>query len=248
MSHSIMFTVSWGKELILMQKKPLKVMESMLKEREEMLKQHEAKVISFKREFEKKLEALTRKEAALEAKEKTLKGLQKSSGSLQRKQARLESQCRKLANEEKIFREYVAKRSVEVGKLHADDARKRSEMAGIQKKLDSVRKEYDNVYQNADRITTSLKEREARLKKVTKALEEAVAKHNVITSQITYHSRNEIGYSLRLAQSDLKHGLYEKAREQYEKIRKFYTHLPLPEKKRVYSEIERLRARLSHPS
>lgn len=229
-------------------RKNFKAMEAMLKEREELLKHHEVKVVHFRNEFEKKLAGLAKKEAALAAREKELKGLQKSTGHLLRNRSLLEKRCQKLSHEEHVFRGYIARGQKEVEKLHHEDARKRAELRSFQKKLDSLKSQFDSIYSNADRITTSLKTREAELRRVTRALEEAEARHRNVISKITYHSKAEIRSSVKSAEKHLKQGLVGKAREEYERIRNFYAHLPHGDKRKVYSSIEKIRVRLSSGS
>lgn len=220
-------------------------MEAMFREKEELLKHHENKVVQLKKEYGNKLAVLNQRER----KEEELESLEKKNRSLLETKRLLEKRCKRLAREareEAVLKDYLARGRKEVGRLHHDEARKRAELVELQRKVVVLKEDFDRAYKNAERITTFLKTKEAELRKVKKELDEADAKRRHVTSQITHHSISEVRIAIKRAEDHLSGSgrNFAKARQEYERIRKFYAHLPREEKRKVYGAIEAVKARI----
>ncbi|MFH1182244.1 MAG: hypothetical protein V1702_04755 [Candidatus Woesearchaeota archaeon] len=234
------------KQKMKIEKDALNVLDGMLKEREETLKLHEEKVVILRQEYEKKLSELKGKEERLKTKEQEMKKLERLNSDLLLLKKQLERECDELEKEKAVAEKHVEKEQALLERLHKEEAHLRVEISHSKKALEDMHHQFESAYLRATKLTDVLRVKEHELRQVDEKLRHAHMKHHEVSSQITHHSMKEVEACLRRADDFIERGMIVKARQEYEKIRKFYANLTSREKGKVYNKIAKIKERLSY--
>jgi chromosome segregation ATPase len=224
----------------------LNVLDTMLKERDESLKLHEERVVVLRKEYEAKLSELNAKEGRLKKREAEMKSLEKINRDLLLLKKELEKECEGLENERDLAKKNVEKEEQMLGQLQKEEINLRTNVSESKKALDNIHSQFASAYQRATRLTDVLRVKEHELRNVEEKLKHAHAKHKEVSAEITHHSLKEVEACLRRGTDFIEHGMIVKAKQEYEKIRKFYGNLTSHEKSRVYGKIHHLKDRLTY--
>jgi len=217
----------------------------MLDEREEIHRQHEEKLVQFKDQYDKKLALVEERARKLSEKEKHIKNSAKDIQKSLAQKARLEKRIEKLEHEDRIVSAETSRHHEELEDLRLEEAHVRVEVADLQRRLGAIQKTFDNTHSSLEEVIRLARARKNELATLSKEIALADKKHEEVTSDITYHSKKEVQASLRRARDHIKHGDVGGARDEYDRIRSWYIHLPRGEKKKFFGVISRLKQSIS---
>lgn len=234
------------KEKMKAEKDALNVLDLMLRERDEILKMHEEKVVVLRQQYEKKLAELKVKEERLRLREQEMEKLERLNRDLLMLKKQLERECDELEKERALSEKQVAKEQTLLENLHKEEAHFKVEVSTSKKSLENMHRQFESAYLRATKLTDVLRVKEHELRLVDEKLRHAHKKHHEVSSQITHHSLKEVEACLRRADDFIEHGMIVKAKQEYEKIRKFYANLTSKEKKKIYNKIAKIKERLNY--
>jgi chromosome segregation ATPase len=228
------------------EKHAFSVMQGMLKEREELHALHEKKVVELRQQYGKKLKSLDDREKQLELREIRVRDLESANKELLRERNRLEKEVGRYRTEAEIIRAAVAKHNEELQLVQREEAHTRTELHRVSSQLKRLQAQFDRAHSNAAEMDAAVKERNAERQRLQQELDKLARRHSEMAAELTHHSAREIKVSIRRAEEHIQRGLIAKAQNEYERIRKFYVHLPQKEKKKVYPAVAKLKERLTH--
>lgn len=218
----------------------LKVLEGILREKEEMLALHEQKLISLREDYEKKLAGAG---SGFPGDVSSAKGLE----------------IAKMNEEHELLGSLILERKSELEKLRDEEMRLQVAMSKHMRDITDHQKQFDRLQKAISQLDSHARKKQNELDEVSYKLdmkrkeyeqmsrEASAAKKELahVQKSLTHDIESEIKVLAKRVDDHLRHDDYERARNDYLRIRELYAKLSRSEKLKVYEKVAKVAAELT---